>query len=737
MLSFRRTQFAVRVKYLMITTRRFRLRLLGAALACLLCPVLPAGAQTNFSIYSDQLNNGFLNWSWGTYNFSSTSPVHSGSSAISFSGVPWQAISFAHPAFNPTPFTNLTFWVNGGTNGGQIVRIYVEYGTNTAAAYQLPVLPTNSWRQFNLPFSALGVAGVTNFNRVTFQLTSSGTTNAFSLDDVNLTALMPVVIQLSADAAQPLRAADARWFGLNTAIWDGYFDSTNTSIALRELGTRILRFPGGSASDEYHWATGRSGTNTWAWTTSFASFVHIATNVGAQAMITANYGTGTPAEAAAWVRHANVTNHFAFKYWEIGNENYGGWETDTNVSPHDGYTYAVRAAQYIAQMKAADPTIKIGVPVVTGETSNSNGYTNHPALNARTGATNYGWTPVVLATLKSLGVTPDFLVHHVYPEWTDPNNPATSSDNDARLLASTGNWAVDAANLRQQLTDYCGPAGTNVELLCTENNSDAGAQGRQSTSLVNALYLADSLAQLMTTEFNGFIWWDLRNGTDTSGYFDPSLYGWRTNGDLGIIGGPGTRYPAFYGFKLMQFFARPGDTVLTAGSDFFLLSSHAARAANGSLNLLVINKDSSLTLNADLTLANFTPWPVATVRTFGIAQDEATRTNSSVPGSQDIATNTFAVAGTNFTTTFPPYSMTLFTFAPAAPRLQLAPAPGGAVIFQLLGQTGVPYQIQTSTNLTTWTSNATVQLELANPTTWSATNTVGPGAKFWRAVWYP
>ena len=61
--------------------------------------------------------------------------------------------------------------------------------------------------------------------------------------------------------------------------------------------------------------------------------------------------------------------------------------------------------------------------------------------------------------------------------------------------------------------------GTNIELLVTENNSDSGPDGKQSTSLVNGLYLADSLAQLMKTEFNSFVWWDLRNGTDTSGDF--------------------------------------------------------------------------------------------------------------------------------------------------------------------------------------------------------------------------
>jgi hypothetical protein len=38
-----------------------------------------ARAQSNFSIYSDQLNNGFQNWGYnsGACNFSNTSPVHS------------------------------------------------------------------------------------------------------------------------------------------------------------------------------------------------------------------------------------------------------------------------------------------------------------------------------------------------------------------------------------------------------------------------------------------------------------------------------------------------------------------------------------------------------------------------------------------------------------------------------------------------------------------------------------
>ena len=69
-------------------------------------------------------------------------------------------------------------------------------------------------------------------------------------------------------------------------------------------------------------------------------------------------------------------------------------------------------------------------------------------------------------------------------------------------------------NLRQMITDYVGANGTNIELVCTENNSVSSNPGKQSVSLVNGLFKVDSLAQLMQTEFNGLFWWDLRNGAE-------------------------------------------------------------------------------------------------------------------------------------------------------------------------------------------------------------------------------
>jgi hypothetical protein len=387
-------------------------------------------------------------------------------------------------------------------------------------------------------------------------------------------------------------------------------------------------------------------------------------------------------------------------------------------------------------MKAVDPTIKVGVVGVPGESAYGNGYTDHTAWNPRTGQNYYGWTPVLLATLKNLGVTPDFLVHHHYPQWTDPGNVAASPDNDNNLLQSTGNWATDAATLRQHITDYFGSGGTNIELVVTENNSDAGQQGRQSTSLVNGLYYADSLGQLLKTEFNSFVWWDLRNGTDNAGFFGSNLYGWRTYGDLGMINGLNTRHPSFYAAKLMQWFARPGDKILNATSDYNWLSTYAARRANGSVALLVLNKSPGLNLNAQISLNGFVPTAVADVRSFGIPNDEAARTNGPA-AARDISTNSLATAGTNFTYNFPPYSMTLLTLAPAAPRLQpIAMQPNGQFQFQLQGQAGVPYVIQFSTNLINWSSVLTNTLS-SNTFNWTDASATNATRRFYRAVWLP
>lgn len=703
----------------------------------LLSSCLSASAQSALDIYTDSLVNGWQNWSWPHPALAienNTSPVQSGTYSLRVTITnQWDALSLHHSELDMNLYGSLSFWIHGGA-GGQQVRVLTEYGASGGTPYPLPTL-TAQWQQYDIPLSALGVATVTDLHRITFQRTG-GSSATFYLDTMQLKPkAVPSLVHVAVDAAQTLRLADTRWFGANTAIWDNHFDTPETISLLQDMGSTTLRFPGGSLSDYYHWATGQRHDG-YPWDpTRFVNFVHVATNVGAQAYITVNYGTGTPEEAAAWVRHANVTNNLGFKYWEIGNENYGTWEADTNSLPNHAWTYANRAQQYIAQMKAADPTIKVGVVAVPGENAYDNGYTDHPAYNPRTGTTNYGWTPVMLTRLKELGVTPDFMVHHHYPQWTDPNNVPNSPVNDVTLLQSTAAWANHAATLRQHIQDYFGSGGENIELVVTENNSDAGQQGRQSTSLVNGLYYADSLGELMKTEFNAFVWWDLRNGTDTLGYFGAELYGWRTYGDLGMINGRTNRHPTFYAAKLMQHLVRGGDSVVQASSDYSLLACHAVRRTNGDLGLLVINKSLTTNLNGQISLSGFVPLSNATVRSYGIPQDEAARTGAPITA-QDIATTNFNGASGTFTHNFPRLSMTLLTLSPVAvapPTLVPLPmSAAGPFVFELQGQSGATYVIESSINALTWQPDSTNTLTSASR---FFTNTVpaGQASRLWRA----
>lgn len=768
----------LRVKERCHISVKIRPRVAQSILAVWLVAPVTALAQTNLAIYSDSLSNG---WSDGSYtvtrNFANSSPVHSGSDSISatITGA-WGGIQLNHSRLTNSGYASISFWLNGGVSGGQQLQMYGNLSTGTQSArYHLAAPPANSWQLYTVPLSALGVANATNFTGFAIQDGAGSTEPTFYLDDIQLDAIVPppALVHFSINAGQPLRTADARWFGLNAAVWDANYDTPTTASLLNELGTRFIRLPGGSLSDEYHWALNTTGTNTWHWSTSFANFIHIITNAGvnAQVVVTVNYGTGTPQEAAAWVAYCNAATSSAmplgvdakgtnwqtagywaslraaaplgsddgrnflrisrtaplgFHDWEIGNECYGSWETDGNAVAHDPYTYALRATNYIALMKAVDPTIKIGVVSVPGEDSYANN-TSHPATNPRTGLVHNGWTPVLLATLKSSGVTPDFLVGHFYPQ--------SGSDNDAALLQASANWASDAASLRQQITDYIGSAGTNMELLATENNSDSGPEGKQSTSVVNGLYLADSLAQLAKTEFNSFVWWDLRNGADTTGDFSASLYGWRTNGDLGVVGDLNTRYPAFYTFKLMQHFVQPGDTVLAAASDYSLLPVYAVRRLNGSLTVLAINKDPVNSSTGQVAVAGFVPASSGTVYSYGIPQDNAAQTGV---GSPDIAQTNLSGAGTNFNYAFPPYSATVLTLVPAPAKLaaMTVSAVSNQFVFQLQGQAAVPYVVQSSTNLLTWTSISTY----TPPTgTMNITNDLPSEsqAQFWRVIWQP
>jgi alpha-N-arabinofuranosidase len=627
-------------------------------------PTTPAPAlDGGMALYDDSFASGWMNWSWASVDPANPSPVNSGTSSIAVTATaPYQGLAFHHADVETQSYASLTFWIDGGPTGGQVLALVASVGGVSQPSVTVGPLAPGVWQKVVVPLASLGAANVLNLSDIWLIDISGAEAPTYYVDDVRLDlAPAPSAVNVVVDPKSRIRTVDARTFGLNTAIWDGALATPTTVDLLDEIDVKALRFPGGSIADIYHWQTNTSNDGT-VWATPFDAFATTATSVGAQVFVTVNYGTGTPEEAAAWVFHSNRESSYGFKYWEIGNENYGAWEADTNTRPNDPVTYATRFAEYARQMKAKDPSIKIGAVITNSEDSSAN-YADEVVTNPRTGLPHSGWSAVVLATLRQLGVTPDFVDYHRYEQ-------GPGGESDAFLLDASRGWAADATAIRQMLNDYLGARAKRVEIDSTEANSVYATPGKQTTSLVNGLFLADSIGNVLKTEFNSYFLWDLRNGP-TAGNESSSLYGWRLFGDYGIVdaavpAGPADRYPTFYVYKLLQYFARGGEAVLDASSDYNGLGAYAVRdAGSQTLNLLLINKYPLGPLNASVSINGVRCGGAADVYSYGIPQDDAARTGV---GSADVAHTTVTLTGPTFTYAVAPYSAVVIRLKQAGPR---------------------------------------------------------------------
>jgi alpha-N-arabinofuranosidase len=668
---------------------------------------LKAGAQ-NMVVYDDALESGWQNYGWATLNYTNSTPVQSGTASISVvdPGSSYGALYLGHTAFNPSPYQSLSFWVFPTVSGSNELAAQATLNGSAQPAVPLSFTPAQvgNWQLITIPLASLGVAANPAFTGFWIQ-NITGAPLTFYVDTISLVAVPPPnPVALSVSPQTIIRTIDSRMYGVNLAMWDSNLIGAPTAAFLATMGTGAVRFPGGSGSDDYDWQTDRGVSNaSFQWANNAATFASVTQAQGAQPFVTVNYGSGTPQEAAAWVAYYNGAasstaslgvdakgrnwntvgywasirgaaplatddgynflraSHpapFGFQYWEIGNECYGSWENDlhgvsgsglTGVA-HDPYTYAVAFQSYSSQMLAVDPAIHIGAVATPGEDSYSDG--THGVANPNEGnSIHTGWTPVVIATLKSLGVTPQFLIHHSYAQ--NPGN-----ENDAVLLQAGSSLQSDAANLRSMITNYAGTSGSSIELDVTELNSVSSNPGKQSTSLVNGLFMVDAIGNLANTEFNACTWWDLRNGGLTNDNNSSLLYGWREYGDYGVVssgdvsGTPAnTPYPSFYAAKLLTHWGRGGDSVVSTTSAYSLLSIYGAKLGNGSLALLVVNKHPTADLNARITLNNFTTGSTAApIYSYGKPNDLA---------GADITSGTATLSGTAFTYTFPSYSMSV------------------------------------------------------------------------------
>lgn len=156
---------------------------------------------------------------------------------------------------------------------------------------------------------------------------------------------------------------------------------TDVVNALKELDIPVLRWPGGCFADTYHWQDGigpKSSRKTLINTTwggvrednSFGTheFMELCRQLGCEAYINGNVGTGTVQEMCDWVEYCNMPGvspmadlrrqngqdaPWNVKYWGIGNEMWGG---GGNMRA-DYYSDLCR--QYASFLRDYDPSHKI------------------------------------------------------------------------------------------------------------------------------------------------------------------------------------------------------------------------------------------------------------------------------------------------------------------------------------------------------------------------------------------
>lgn len=634
------------------------LKLLAVLAAC--SGLFSVSAGQTFNLFEGQgtLENAWQDWSWCTDSFTDTTTVYEGSSSVKVTyGGAWQGFQMVSPiAFPAGYFTGLRLMINGGNAAGRTISF--SFNVNGSSSKSIDIdkfiiggsVGKNIWRQVSIPFSAFGIQAGDSISGFTLQEASGAAQPAFWIGYMGFVPnVLREPVQLTINATKTLRTVDQKLFGVNTAVWDSNFTSTANLTLLKQSQFKTFRFPGGSLSDAFDWSTNISGGTVFP--TTFDQFASYAATASAgQCFITANYGTGTAAEAANWVTYSNKTKGYGFKYWEVGNEVYGSWETDSHARANDPAIYATQFAQYYQQMKAVDPTIQVGAVSTPGEDAYAN-YSDEVVTNPRTGQKHSGWTPVMLSTMAGLGVTPDFIIYHRYPEYVN--------DCDFTLLIGNSGWISDMADLRQQLKDYLGTANSKTQIMCTENNCDAGPEGKQMCSLVNGVYMADSFGTVLQTECNSFVWWDWINGTNTTGDNGSWLYGWRMYGDEGVISPDFTEtYPCFWAEQILNVFAAAGDQVLSTSTNYGLLTVFATKRADGSLRVMVVNKHNTQELAAQIGLLGFTPLAPVTVYQYGMAEDNLAKAGKP----QKIGTTKTSTWAAKTTFSFPPYSVTVLEF---------------------------------------------------------------------------
>ncbi|MFD1144297.1 glycoside hydrolase family 9 protein [Larkinella insperata] len=180
-------------------------------------------AATTYLIYDDALNSNWADWSWSTTrNFGNTSPVQNGAKSLSVKyDAGWAGLYLhANSPVSLAGLTHLKFWIHGGTNTGQQIRVILNGG----GPYYTVTPAANQWQQVTIPLSTFNSPAT--LSDLYFQDATGTARPAFYLDRIYLASSASAREGVTAEI--PL-AADVE-------IFPNPVDNNDTSVKLRFTG---------------------------------------------------------------------------------------------------------------------------------------------------------------------------------------------------------------------------------------------------------------------------------------------------------------------------------------------------------------------------------------------------------------------------------------------------------------------------------------------------------------------
>jgi hypothetical protein len=403
-------------------------------------------------------------------------------------------------------------------------------------------------------------------------------------------------VEVQVDHDDQLRLVPPTVLGNNAAVWnwEGYYFDQKCIDLLRHVEHPLVRYPGGSTSNHYHWDQNyppSASQYLWltaSWTTNFQEYIQLLQELGdARTILTVNYGyveygdVDAAAQLAAnWVEYCNAPNDGSnpgggvdwaaqrasdgfpdplnCRYWEIGNEIFGSWEV--GYEPN-GADYAANWNVIRDAMKAIDPSILVGLVVTDA------------------GWWVPGWTEACLGHPSPQGVPTgdraDFLIVHDYFTGGDP--PAD------QILPTAVQIAENTEYLDQILLQHTNRQPGDLPYTLTEFHTTLYEQVARPNQLVGGLFITKVLGELISNGWLAANLWDIANGWNTEAEGDHGMLSLEHPGLPDI-----TPYACYYSFLL---YANGfGDTQVRATSTDASIVVFASSFSDGRLGVVLINE---------------------------------------------------------------------------------------------------------------------------------------------------